>query len=114
MIWDAILPNPKTSRLSLRNEKAKYNFNDITGRFLQRNATVRFGWNVNPHVGTLTWGSVSKEVQVQEVHQEDGGEGVDIDLEKGGKHGEGWTFTFPPVGGRKKTAAVEDARGASV
>ena len=118
VIWDAILPNPNTSRLSLRNEKAKYNINDIAGRFLQRNATVRFGWNVNPHVGALMWGAVSKEVQ---VHQEVGGEeAVDVDSEEGragGKRGEGWSFTFPPVGGRKgaaAAAAAENARGARV
>ena len=37
------LCSSKTSRLSLRNEKAMYKVNDIAGRFLERNATLRFG-----------------------------------------------------------------------
>ena len=58
---------------------------------------MRFGWNVQPHVGALTWGTVEvKDVDV-----------VDSDLEtgRGRKRGEGWSFTFPPVGGRKKVPA---------
>ncbi|KAI5854926.1 signal peptidase subunit-domain-containing protein [Tricharina praecox] len=100
IIWDAILPTPSVSRLSLRNEKAKYNINDIGGRFLERNATVRFGWNVQPHVGALTWGVVEAEGVVEEGDLERGeGQGVK------GKRGEGWSFKFPPIGG-KKTPAV--------
>ncbi|KAA8900863.1 signal peptidase subunit-domain-containing protein [Sphaerosporella brunnea] len=93
IIWDAILPSQKTSRLSLRNEKAKYNINDIAGKFLERNATVRFGWNVQPHVGALTWGVI--EVPNAVAQEEEEG--------KKKKKGEGWRFTFPPVGGRKKS-----------
>jgi hypothetical protein len=90
IIWDAILSTPEVSRLSLRNEKAKYNINDIGGRFLERNATVRFGWNVQPHVGALTWGVVEADAAV-----------VDLEKGMGGKRGDGWSFSFPPVGGKK-------------
>ncbi|KAI5812491.1 signal peptidase subunit-domain-containing protein [Pyronema omphalodes] len=100
IIWDAILPSKRTSRLHLRNEKAKYQINDISGRFLERNATVRFGWNVQPHVGALIWGTVEADNVV---------EGVDLEAAKG-KRGEGWSFTFPPVGGRKKTPVVENTK----
>jgi hypothetical protein len=59
---------------------------------------------VQPHVGALTWGSV--EVK-------DGGVVSEMGLEEGkGKRGEGWSFTFPPVGGKKKVP-VERTRGAS-
>ena len=92
IIWDAILPSDRTARLYLRNEKAKYDFNDIAGRFLERNATVRFGWNVQPHVGALRWGSFDVEDAAVE----------EVDLESGaGRRGEGWGFTFPPAGGKK-------------
>ena len=73
VIWDAVLPSVRTARLSLRGERAKYTVNDIGGRFLERNATVRLGWSVQPHVGTPGGGSI----------------GV----------GGGGGFTFPPVGG---------------
>ena len=51
---------------------------------------MRFGWNIQPHVGALTWGVVEADAVV-------------TDLEKGlgGKRGKGWSFTFPPVEGRK-------------
>jgi hypothetical protein len=55
---------------------------------------------VQPHVGALTWGTVEADNVVEEV-----------DLEKAkGKRGEGWSFTFPPVGGRKKTPVVEKTK----
>lgn len=39
----------------LKNEISKYNIHDITGEFNERNATVSFSWNVQPHVGLLLW-----------------------------------------------------------
>lgn len=59
MIWDAILPSRSASKLILKNERAKYSINDITGKFAGRdNVTLSFHWNVQPHVGRLTWGVV--------------------------------------------------------
>lgn len=58
VIWDVILPSHSASKLYLRNERAKYNINDITGKSAGENVTLSFHWNVQPHVGVLTWGSV--------------------------------------------------------
>ncbi|KAI5850392.1 signal peptidase 22kDa subunit [Morchella snyderi] len=59
VIWDAILPHRSASRLYLKSERAKYNINDITGEFSEReNITLSLYWNVQPHIGVLTWGSV--------------------------------------------------------
>lgn len=58
IIWDAILTEREDALVSIVNEKAKYNFNDISGRFGQRNATLRVGWNLQPHVGALVWGTI--------------------------------------------------------
>lgn len=58
VIWDIILPSYSTSKLYLRNERAKYNINDITGKFTGENITLSLHWNVQPHVGVLAWGSV--------------------------------------------------------
>lgn len=58
VIWDVILPSHSASKFYLRNERAKYNINDITGKFAGENVTLSFHWNVQPHVGALTWGSV--------------------------------------------------------
>ncbi|CAZ79901.1 unnamed protein product [Tuber melanosporum] len=59
VIWDTILPSRSASKLILKNERAKYSINDITGKFAGRdNVTLSFHWNVQPHVGRLTWGAV--------------------------------------------------------
>ncbi|RPB02352.1 signal peptidase 22 kDa subunit [Choiromyces venosus 120613-1] len=59
VIWDTILPSHSASKLILKNERAKYSINDITGKFAGReNVTLAFHWNVQPHVGRLTWGNV--------------------------------------------------------
>ena len=59
VIWDRIVTSAATSKLFLTNERSKYNINDVTGKFAKRdNVTLSFHWNVQPHVGVLTWGSV--------------------------------------------------------
>lgn len=58
VIWDTIILSYSVSKLHLRNERAKYNINDITGKFAGENITLSFHWNVQPHVGVLAWGSV--------------------------------------------------------
>ncbi|KAL7267166.1 RNA polymerase III subunit C82 [Rhizina undulata] len=57
VIWDIIIPSKNAAKLHLKNERAKYNINDITGKFAEQNATLTFSWNIQPHVGALTWGS---------------------------------------------------------
>lgn len=82
-VWDTIVSSKEDARVSLKEQKAKYQINDIAGRFLERNATVRFAWNVQPHVGALTWGAI---------------ESGELDAEE---KGEAWRFKFPEVGPRK-------------
>ncbi|KAF8442607.1 signal peptidase 22kDa subunit [Terfezia claveryi] len=55
IIWDIIIPSKEKSKLKLRNRRAKYVINDVTNRFREQNATLTFGWNIQPHVGALTW-----------------------------------------------------------
>lgn len=57
---------------------------------------MRFGWNVQPHVGALVWGSVDTDAAVGAADAE----------QAEGKRGDGWGFAFPPVGGKKKPAAA--------
>ncbi|RPA87129.1 signal peptidase 22 kDa subunit [Ascobolus immersus RN42] len=59
-IWDKIIPNnPKSkTKLALKNQRAKYPFNDIIGKFSDRKAELRLEYNVQPHVGALVWGTV--------------------------------------------------------
>lgn len=43
--------------LRLRNQRAKYQISDITGKMADRhNVTLSVGWNVQPWVGALWWG----------------------------------------------------------
>jgi signal peptidase complex subunit 3 len=95
ILWDAILPSANAAKLHLVNEAAKYKVNDISGKFSGRNATLRFAWNVQPHVGALYWGSV-----------ELGRDGVSEAEE--GRKGE-WGFEIPPAWGKKKTTAGSGA-----
>lgn len=55
IVWDIIIPSKDKSKLKLRNQRGKYVINDITHKFGEQNATLTFGWNVQPHVGALTW-----------------------------------------------------------
>ncbi|OGM44843.1 microsomal signal peptidase subunit (gp23) [Aspergillus bombycis] len=42
--------------LRLRNQRAKYQISDITGKMAERsNVTLSVGWNVQPWVGALWW-----------------------------------------------------------
>lgn len=42
--------------LKLRDQRAKYQISDITGRIAERgNVTLAVGWNVQPWVGALWW-----------------------------------------------------------
>jgi hypothetical protein len=42
--------------LSLKNQKAKYQITDISGKVAERNnVTLTVGWNVQPWVGALWW-----------------------------------------------------------
>ncbi|KAF8468170.1 signal peptidase 22kDa subunit [Kalaharituber pfeilii] len=56
VIWDVIIRDKSKARITLRNQRAKYNINDVTRRFAEQNATLTFAWNVQPHVGLLAWG----------------------------------------------------------
>jgi hypothetical protein len=97
VIWDRIIASrPEDGgSLKIRGEKAKYNINDISGRFAERNATVRVGWNVQPHVGWLYWGAIDGVQLVQERTVEE--------LEEGSANLGGTKFQFPLVGaGRVK------------
>ncbi|KAF8425588.1 signal peptidase 22kDa subunit [Tirmania nivea] len=55
VVWDIIIPSKEKAKLKLRNQRAKYVINDVTNKFREQNATLTFGWNVQPHVGALTW-----------------------------------------------------------
>lgn len=61
MIWDRIITTSAKAKLNLKNQKPKYRVNDITGKIAERtNVTLTFHWNVQPHVGALTWGTRGK------------------------------------------------------
>ncbi|KAI5793208.1 signal peptidase 22kDa subunit [Geopyxis carbonaria] len=55
IVWDAIITRKEAAKLHLNKVRAKYNLNDISGAWGKegRNATLRVGWNVQPHVGAL-------------------------------------------------------------
>ncbi|KAI9789520.1 MAG: hypothetical protein M1835_001602 [Candelina submexicana] len=74
IIWDQIIPsspskNPNIpsrhrassplsarGKINLKNQRAKYQITDITGKLAERgNVTLEVGWNVQPWVGALTW-----------------------------------------------------------
>ncbi|KAJ5182982.1 Signal peptidase 22kDa subunit [Penicillium capsulatum] len=49
-------PEPEPGMVKLRNQRAKYQVSDITGRLVERkNVTLSVGWNVQPWVGALFW-----------------------------------------------------------
>lgn len=49
------------AKLKLKNQTPKYKIHDITGKISAReNVTLTFHWNVQPHVGALTWGSAAE------------------------------------------------------
>ncbi|RPA83599.1 signal peptidase 22 kDa subunit [Ascobolus immersus RN42] len=62
IIWDKIVPNNAKSKtkLALKNQRAKYPFNDISGKFASgdRKAELRLEYNIQPHVGALVWGTI--------------------------------------------------------
>ncbi|TGZ82740.1 signal peptidase 22 kDa subunit [Ascodesmis nigricans] len=89
VLWDAILPSANAAKLHLVNEQAKYKVNDISGKFLESNATLRFEWNVQPHVGALCWGSIEAD-----------SEGNVLSQAEKGKRGK-WSFQIPPAWGKK-------------
>lgn len=63
MIWDRIITSPARAKINLKNQTPKYKIHDITHKISARgNVTLTFHWNVQPHVGALTWG-VSGESQ---------------------------------------------------
>jgi len=55
VIWDIIIPSKSVAKLKLRNQRAKYTISDITNKYREQNATLSFGWNVQPHIGALIW-----------------------------------------------------------
>jgi len=91
VIWDAIIQSPKSANLHMENKRAKYNINDISGAFRERNATMKFSWNIQPHVGALVWGSV--DLAGEPVPEDD--------VEQGSAWDTITEFTFPPVGQKK-------------
>ncbi|KAI5838871.1 signal peptidase 22kDa subunit [Morchella snyderi] len=65
VIWDRIVSTPAKAKINLKNQKPKYKLNDITGKMAERtNVTLTFHWNVQPHVGALTWGESGKSESI--------------------------------------------------
>lgn len=107
VIWDTILPSRSAASLHLVNERAKYNVADISGKFLDRNATMHFYWNVQPHVGALTWGTVDFDAAAAAASDE-------AAVAEEGKSGkQGWKFAFPPVKTAPKKTDKKAATAAS-
>lgn len=103
IIWDAIIPSASEAKFHIPKEQARYKINDISGKFLERNATVRLGWNVQPRVGALYWGQIEApldELDKDELSQAEKGQG--------GGYGdpEDWEFDFPPPWKKKKANTV--------
>ena len=77
-------------KLSLKNQKPKYQITDITGRIAERgNATLEVGWNVQPWVGALQWTSWGKS---------------------GASQGRSRAFEFPPLKGAKVQTTMSEAQ----
>ncbi|TGZ80471.1 hypothetical protein EX30DRAFT_372116 [Ascodesmis nigricans] len=83
IFWDMILPDIGSAKLELEGEEVRYKVSDISGSFSERGASVRLGWNVQPYVGALRWGSVELDLQ--------GGRAVAEE----GEEEEGWSFGIP-------------------
>ncbi|KAL9105406.1 MAG: hypothetical protein Q9227_009424 [Pyrenula ochraceoflavens] len=86
-------------RLSLKNQKPKYQVTDPSGLLSERgNATLQLSWNVQPWVGALVWdkGVLGKRIGTWEA----------------GKSGVSGTWEFPVVkGGVAKKKAAEAVTG---
>lgn len=54
--WDMIIPNKKDAVLKLKNQRGKYSVWDTSNTLAGRNATIKLKWNVQPHVGFLSFG----------------------------------------------------------
>ncbi|KAF7596566.1 hypothetical protein BBP40_000966 [Aspergillus hancockii] len=79
--------------LRLRNQRAKYQISDITGKIAERsNVTLAVGWNVQPWVGALWWSPGSGTVP-----------------RTGGSGGRSKPFEFPAL--KKKVNANGGAAG---
>ncbi|EXJ93453.1 hypothetical protein A1O1_01845 [Capronia coronata CBS 617.96] len=87
----------KPGRLSLKNQKPKYQITDPSGVLSERNnATLQVSWNLQPWVGALVW--------------DKGYLGQRVGKWGAGKVGTSETFDFPPLKG-SKTDAVKDKEG---
>lgn len=54
--WDKIITDKKDAVLSLKNQRSKYSVWDVEKSFRGREATVKLGWNIQPHIGPLISG----------------------------------------------------------
>lgn len=89
---DTTIP-PHPGSLALKNVRPKYQIGDPSGVLGERgNATLEFGWNVQPWVGALLW------TRTQSVGRWQGLQG-----------GRSEVFTFPEVKGKKKATAAAAA-----
>lgn len=103
IIWDAIITDVSQAKLHVPKEQATYKINDISGKFHERNASVRLAWNVQPRIGALYWGQI--EAPLDEVEKDE------LLLAENGGYGdpEEWEFDFPTPWKKKvaKTASMK-------
>jgi len=112
VIWDQIIPGdplqnpfikgkkefrrksadvlkPQRGKVQLSKQRGKYQVSDVSGLMAEKsNATLQLGWNVQPHVGVLTW----------TTH-------TDLGKWKSLKGGRSEAFRFPPLKSTKKKPA---------
>ncbi|KAE8380797.1 signal peptidase subunit-domain-containing protein [Aspergillus bertholletiae] len=81
--------------LRLRNQRAKYQISDITGKMAERsNVTLSVGWNVQPWVGALWWSPGSGAVP-----------------RTAGDSGRSKPFEFPALKTKANAKAAEGSQG---
>ncbi|KAF2113566.1 signal peptidase subunit-domain-containing protein [Lophiotrema nucula] len=85
----------KRGELHLNNQRPKYQITDISGKLQNRTDVVlELGWNVQPWVGALVWANK-----------------VDFGVWEGLKGGVSPKFSFPEIGGKKKTEDLGTEKG---
>lgn len=64
--WDHIIASKDQAEIDLKKQRAKYSVWDcVDDSFDERNATLKLNWNIQPHVGLLSFGEVkgSREIR---------------------------------------------------
>lgn len=69
--WDKIITQADDAKISLSNEKAKYNVWDVENKLSNRDLTFKLNWNIQPWAGFLLNGETSGSTTIQFNQTED-------------------------------------------